>query len=514
MRKSFISGVVILAAAGLVARLFGFFSRIYLSNLAGAEGIGLYELVLPVYTAVVLTITSGIIIAVSKMVAEQNARRNRFETGRITMCALALVTAAGALVSLFIFANAGVISKYVLGDARTRNALLVLAVCLPAVVAGAALKGYFYGMQLVMPAAFSQVAEQAVKLSVLIALSKGVAESGAEYACSIATLAALLGEMANLAVLSVVFAIRQKRISRERGVGKPQRKRKIIACLLKSAVPVSANRLVVSTLSAAELILIPVMLAAGGLDGKSSMEMFGRLTGMAMPLIMFPSLVTNSLATSLVPAISESVTLRNRKSVGYQVSKAIQATFILGIFFSSLFLCYPDDIGSLIYRRESIGDLLFMLSFSCAFVYLQQTMAGIMNGLGKQGVLLVNTVIGLSMRIGAIYFLVPVMGVKGYIIGFIISLVVAEILNLSAIHKITGMVFDLRNWLIKPGLVGFVVVITGKCIRWLFDMFHVGAPLATLLSLSASAMTAAFLMVTAGVLKPQEILRTAGLKKG
>jgi stage V sporulation protein B len=514
VRKSFISGVVILMAAGLVARLFGFFSRIYLSNLTGAEGIGLYELVLPVYTAVVLTITSGIIIAVSKMVAEQNARGNRAEPGRITMCALTIVAAAGIVVSLFIFINADAISNSVLGDVRTRNALLILAACLPAVVAAAALKGYFYGMQLVMPTAFSQIAEQAVKIGVLIALSKGITVSGAEYACSIATLAALLGEMANLAVLLFVFAIRQKRISRESRIRKPQRKRKIVACLLKSAVPVSANRLVVSTLSAAEFILIPVMLVAGGMDNKSSMEVFGRLTGMAMPLVMFPSLVTNSLATSLVPAISESVTLKNRRSVGFQVSKSIQATFILGIFFSSLYLCYPDDIGSLIYRRENIGDLLFMLSFSCVFVYLQQTMAGIMNGLGKQGILLRNTVIGSVLRIGAVYFLVPALGIKGYITGFTISLIVAEILNLSAIHKITGMVFDLRNWLIKPGIVGLAVVLTGKCIRRFFSLFHLAAPVVTLLSLSASTLTAAFLMVTAGVLKPQEILKTVGLKKG
>lgn len=513
MRKSFISGAVTLMAAGLIARLFGFVFRIYLSNLIGAEGIGLYELVLPVYTAVVLTITSGITIAVSKMVAEQNARRNRAGPGRITICAVALVAAAGAVISLFIFINAGSISNFVLGDARTRNALLILAACLPAVVASAALKGYFYGMQLVTPTAFSQVAEQAVKISVLIALSNGIAVSGAEYACSVATLAAVLGEMANLVVLSLVFSLKQKRISRERYIEKPPRKRKIIADLLKSAVPVSANRLVISTLSATEYILIPVMLAIGGLDDKSSMEVFGRLTGMAMPLILFPSLVTNSLATTLVPAISKSVTLKNRKTVAYQVSKSIQATFILGIVFSSLFLCYPDDIGSLIYKRENIGDLIFMLSFSCVFVYLQQTMAGVMNGLGKQGVLLRNTVIGSALRIGAVYFLIPVFGIKGYIAGFIISLVVTEILNLSAIHRITGMVFDLRNWFIKPGLVGFAVVLTGKYIRRFFDIFHVGTHMATLMSLAVSALTAALLMVTAGILKPQEILKTAGLKK-
>ena len=117
-------------------------------------------------------------------------------------------------------------------------------------------------------------------------------------------------------------------------------------------MPISANRLVISSLAAAEYILIPVMLAYGGLDEKSSMEVFGRLTGMALPLVMFPSIVTNSIATTLVPALSESVALKRYRVLNHRISKSIQATFILGVIFSSLFICFSEEIGSLVYRSE------------------------------------------------------------------------------------------------------------------------------------------------------------------
>lgn len=513
LRKSFMSGAVILMAAGLVARLFGFVYRIYLSNLIGAEGMGLYQLIVPVYTAVVLTITAGITIAVSRMVAEQKARNNTANPGRITACALGVVVAAGTAVSVFMLLYEDFISSGVLGDERTHDALLVLVPCLPAVVAAAALKGYFYGIQQVAPTAISQVVEQMVKFGVLMLCSPGIAEKGPEYACAVATLSAAIGEIANLLVLMAVFAVRKRR-SRKNGLtGKPMRKRRIIIDLLKAAVPVSANRLVISTLSAAELIMIPAMLAAGGLDERSSMEAFGRLSGMALPLIMFPSLVTNSLATTLVPAISESVSLKKFRAVNYQISKSIQATFILGTIFSAIFICYPDEIGALVYRRERIGDLLFMLSFSCVFVYLQQTLTGVLNGLGKQGVLLRNTIIGSILRIAAVYFLIPAFGIRSYIFSFTISLIVTESLNLTAINKITGLVFDLREWLLKPGLIGAVMVMIGKCIHYFFGIFNTGASMTTLLSLMTNVLVSIFLMIITGVLKPDELLKMSGLKK-
>jgi stage V sporulation protein B len=283
--------------------------------------------------------------------------------------------------------------------------------------------------------------------------------------------------------------------------------------LLKAAVPVSANRLVMSALAAAEFIMIPVMLASGGLDEKSSMEVFGRLTGMALPLIMFPSIVTNSIATTLVPAISESVALKKYKALNYQISKSIQITFIVGIIFSSIFFCFPNEIGALLYRREKIGDLLFMLSFSCVFIYLQQTLTGVLNGLGKQGVLLRNTIIGSVLRIAVVCVLIPVFGIRIYILGLSVSLILTECLNLMTINRITGLVFDLRGWILKPGLVGVITVLSARYVYHFLKLFRFGTAVTTFLAVGVNMLISVSLMVITGVISLVEIKSLAGLKK-
>ncbi len=571
MKKSFASGAVILTAAGLAARMLGFVYRVYLSNLIGAEGIGLYELVIPVYTAVVLTVTSGITIAVSKMVAERNARSDPAGSGRVTVCAIWLAVGAGLLVSVVISLNAGSFAVKILGDERTLGALQVLVPCLPAVVAASALKGYFYGMQQVVPTAVSQVAEQAVKFLVLMLAAEAILEKGAGYACTIAVFATAAGEMSNMLILLGVFRIRARRMAGHsmrgrsachgaggqsfsdatggrsfgRGPGRwlPVRRaggqssskevrltrpgmREAASCrrikgtpsrlaimkvLLRVAVPISANRMIISTLAAAEYILIPVMLAYGGMNEKSSMEVFGRLTGMALPLVMFPSIVTNSIATTLVPALSESAALKRYRTLNRQISRSIQATFIIGIVFASLLICFSEEIGSLVYRQERIGDLLFMLSFGCVFIYLQQTLTGVLNGLGKQGILLRNTVIGSVIRIAVICVLLPVFGIRAYIIGLTASLLLTECLDLIEINKMTGLVIDLREWLVKPGLAGFLMVSSGRYIYHFFEMFHLGDILTTLLSVAVNVMFSGVLLMAAGLLDVCEALSMVGI---
>ncbi len=512
MRKSFVGGAVILMIAGLVARIFGFLYRIYLSNLTGAEGMGLYELVVPVYTAVVLTITSGITIAVSKMAAEQNARMDTVNPRRITVCALVLTAAAGMLVSVFISLNSGFLSTRILGDSRTHDALVALVPCLPAVVAAAALKGYFYGIQQVIPTAFSQIAEQTVKIVILIAAAGWILEGGPEYACTVAVFSAAAGEIINMLILMLVFTLRKKSGDREKRKFKVMGRVFILKVLLKSAVPVSANRLVMSALAAAEFIMIPTMLASGGLDEKSSMEVFGRLTGMALPLIMFPSIVTNSIATTLVPALSESVALKKYKALNYQISKSIQITFIVGVVFSSMFFCFSNEIGALLYRKEKIGDLLFLLSFCGVFIYLQQTLTGVLNGLGKQGILLRNTIIGSVLRIAVVCVLIPIFGIRIYILGLCVSLILTECLNLVTINRATGLVFDLRGWILRPGLVGIITIFSARYVYHFFDIFRLGTAITTLLALGANVLISASLMVITGVISIAEVKSLAGLK--
>lgn len=511
--KSFVSGAIVLMIAGFVVRILGFLYRIYLSNLIGAEGMGLFQLIMPLYTLIILTLTAGVSIAVSKMVAEEQAQRRYINPARITANAAGLVICCGLFVSLLLYFNAGLVSNVLLKDSRTYHSLVLLAACIPLIAASSALKGYFYGMQQVMPTAVSQIVEQAVKIGVIMALAGYFATGGLEAACTIAVAGTILGELSNLAVLALVYNYRRRHERDKISSTGFTRRLRIIKQLVKTAVPVSANRFVISVMSAVEYLLIPAMLVAGGMDYTGSMETYGRLSGMALPLIFFPSLVTTSLATTLVPAISEAVSLRNFRTVNYRISKSIQVTFILGMVFTAIFMTYPNEIGNLIYRKEKIGDLIYALSFSCVFIYLQQTLMGVLNGLGRQGALLRNTVIGSAIRIGFVLFMLPVYGIKSYIWGLVVSFLTAATLNLLTINRLTGLVMDIRNWALKPGIVCLIMIFTGKYILSFFDMIVDSGIMKLLLTLTVNVTAALLLMVMAGVLDRDEVLKLAGLKK-
>lgn len=512
-KKSFVSGAIILMIAGFIVKIFGFVYRIYLSNLIGSEGMGLFQLISPVYSLIILTLTSGVSIAVSKMVAEELAKNNLINIRRITYCAFVISLVAGLFISGGIFFFIDFFSREVLKDARTYISLLILVPCIPVIAASSALKGYFYGIQQVTPTAISQIFEQVVKISVVMLLASRMMGKGLEYACAMATLGMALGEIANLSLLILIYKFKKHKFYKNVSRKGLMRKRNIIKEIVRTAFPVSVNRFITSVMGAFELILIPRRLLEGGLNYSASMMEYGKLTGMAMPLISFPCIVTSSLAITLVPAISEALSTKQYRSVNYRISKSIQFTFILGFIFTSIFLAFPHEIGGILYRREKVGGLLFMLAFTCVFTYLQQTLLGVLNGMGKQAVSLRNSVIGSAIRIGFVYFAIPVYGILGYIVGIIISSGFVCVLNLATVINTTGMTIDFRNWLIKPGVVCAVLFFISKYIYSFFSIFTTNFVLNTVFAVAADVCIGLMLMAEIGVLNKDEMKRLYKTKR-
>ncbi|HHW49357.1 MAG TPA: stage V sporulation protein B [Clostridiaceae bacterium] len=513
VKRSFVSGALILAAAGFVVRILGFIYRIYLSNLIGAEGMGLFQLISPVYSLVILTLTSGVSIAVSRMVAGEFAKGHYVNLRRITSCAAVMVLTAGIIVSLFILLEIDFITGVILKDKRTYYSMLLLIPGVPVIAAASALKGYFYGIQNVTPTAFSQITEQIVRIGIVMLLARYSVGLGLEYACALATVGMALGEISNLSVLFFIYKFKKGKMFS--GITKRgfMRKREIVKNILKISVPVSSNRFIMSVMAAVEFILIPRMLEAGGLDYQESIELYGRLTGMAAPLIFFPSLVTSSLATTLVPAISEAMSLKNYRSANYRISKSMQITFILGFVFSAIFMSYPDEIGNILYKNQNVGWIIHLYSFTCVFIYLQQTMLGILNGLGKQGISLRNSMIGYLIRIGFVYFCVPVFGIKGYIWGVIISSACVCILDLITIMKVIGMYLDVRNWIVKPGFIGVALLICSKYVYSFFTIFSSNPKIIIVLTIGANLFIAALIAAATGLLPREDIIRLFNFRK-
>jgi stage V sporulation protein B len=228
--------------------------------------------------------------------------------------------------------------------------------------------------------------------------------------------------------------------------------------VLGIAIPVSANRFVTNLMGTIETVMIPGRLQAGGLSVRDSMAAFGRFSGMSMPLISFPAILTSALSTTLVPAIAEAVARGDLRRVNHRIDKSIRYTMAIGILFSAFFLAFPHTIGELAYRGENVGGSLQMLAFCCIFMYLSQTLHGILNGLGRQNILFRNSLAGYAIRILTVWFLVPLRGMEAYAVSITVSLGITCLLNLRRVAQDTGLVFNVRDWLIKPLPAGIAVI--------------------------------------------------------
>lgn len=512
VKKSFISGALILVLTGFITKIFGFIYRIYLSNVIGAEGMGLFQLIYPIYSLIILTLTAGISIAVSKMTAAELAKGRLINIRRITKYALVIVVSAAIFVSFFVFLNVNYIANSILKDWRTYYSLLILVPCIPIIAFGSAIRGYFYGIQEIVPTAISQIVEQIVRIGFVVIVTSMLVGVDLEYSCAIITLGTALGEIANLLVLLIVYKYKKVKIDKISKTDKLPRFN-IVKEIIFTAIPISFNRFITSIMTAIETILIPMMLVVSGMTHQQSMSMLGKMTAMAMPVLFFPAIVTSSLAITLVPAISEAISLGKLKLANYRISKSIELTAALGFIFAAIFLCYSNEISGMIYKRENVGDLLYSLAITCIFIYLQQTLLGILNGLGKQTISLINSIAGYVIRIAFIYIFMPRYGIWGYIWGVTVSSVITCILNLFSVMKSTNMKLDIKNWILKPGIIGVVIFLCGKYIYSFATIFNLRSSYTTLTAVILELIIALQLMILVGILDKDEIIKLFSLKK-
>lgn len=502
---------IILTIAGFIVKSIGFIYRIYIANSIGAEGMGLYQLVLPVYNLVLLGLTAGVGIAVARLVAEETARGNHKNANRIALVSGAAIFTAAAVVVVVLYINLDFVVNVLIGDIRTKSAMLWILPAIPFIAAITALKGYFYGKQEVMPNAVSQVAEQIAKLIAVFAIADLFAQGDMERKCLFAAIGMIIGEIANVLVVYLVFQFRKTRRTANAS-GQLLRKRDIGRSVVQISLPITANRLILSLLGTVEFLWIPQRLALYGLTNAEALAEYGKLTGMAAPVITFPSMLTAALATALVPAIAEAAALKRMNGANRQISRSIRVTLVLGFLFTSLFIAFGRDIADLIYPRQNVGQMIFLLSFTGVFFHLQQTLLGVLNGLGKEKDTLKHSMITSVLRLGFVWFGIPVFGMNAYIISLVATNLVGSMLNLRTTIKTTGMSIELGDWLLKPLIAAISGVISAPVIKMLAEAAIPQPTVALLVSGAATGGLMTIILFLLGVFELKDILQMLPLK--
>lgn len=455
--SSFVRNAAILTVAGFITRILGFVFRIILSNIIGAHGMGLFQLALPVYFIAASFLASGIPIAVSRLVAEQKAKGRYKSLPMIVWVSMAIAVSTSIIISAILFIYAKPIAANILHSPAVYYPMMVYIPALFITASSGVIRGFFQGIQNIVPQAMAQIVEQVTRMALVLSLIGYAVGISIEYASSIAVLGMVIGDVAGFITLMYFYSRTLRRYQVNTSLkNKTHRSLEnpfhIGQTIISVALPISSGRALTTLLESMDSVLIPQRLQIAGYTVEQSLTVFGQLTGMAMPLLWFPSTITMSLSVTLLPAIAEAQSLNKKEVIKYRASEAIKLTMLISFAITTILLFMPYQIGQALYHSYETGRFLLHLSLLCIFLYVEGILASVLNGLGKQNITVANSVMCSLLRIAGTYVLVAVPGIEinGYILSLMVTVLLNTILNYAAVYRFTSISFDALNWVIKP----------------------------------------------------------------
>lgn len=475
-KRRFILNGAVLALSGILLRTVAVSFNAYISDRIGAEGMGLFSLVMSVYGLAVTLAASGVNLASVRMTAEAIADgADRGEIRAIMRRTVAYGGAFGVLSMAVVFLSAAPVGRILLADERCVSSLRVMAFGMPMISMSAAVAGYFAGVGRAYKNALIAAVEQIVRIALVIAGIVLLADRGVEWACFALVAGQTAAEGGSLLTSYIAYVIDRRKIGQRNDAPriecfgrKPARHKSILARIFAIAMPVALGSYVRQGFTTAEHIAIPWGLRKNGAGGTSALERYGTLHGMALPLVLYPSAVIGAFAGLLVPELAGIAKSGDRSEVRRTAYSAVQMAIAFSVGVAGVFSFYGYELGRAVYASGEAGRYIRMLAPLVPMMFLDTTVDSVLKGLDEQIYTMKVNIIDAAICLVFVLILVPRMGIMGYIVVIYVSEAVNAALSIDRMQQVTGIRVRARM-LIVPGVLAFA----SHCAVRLFDTFLV-----------------------------------------
>ncbi len=521
-KKSFVRGAAVLAVAGLLVKFIGAVYRIPLNNIVGVEGMRYYDIVYRYYTWLLVISSAGLPTAISKLVSERvtlgdyRGARAVFKTA----FRLLLIIGAGTTLIMFVGADALAAISYP-ADATAEIAkqalsFRALAPALLFVSLMCAYRGYLQGMQRMTGTAMSQVMEQLGKLAVGFTLAFKLLEKGPEYAAMGALIGVSASELLALIVIWI-FYMRRKSDLRAQAARSPRSKTQhtfgsISRQIFAIAVPVTIGASIMPLAGIVDSALIIRVLKGIGYSVDAAGEAYSLLYSYVTPIINMPAVLTSALAMSLVPAISAFMAQKDYKHVRHAARTGMKLALIIGTPCAVGLFVLAEPILGMLFTTLSPTQLTLaagLLQTACVgvvFLSLVQTLTGVIQGLGKPNVPVVNLLFGGLLKVVTLLVLMhrPEINIQGAAVSTVVCYAVAGILDVIYLVRKADLKLNLFDVFGKPILSS---VLMGVLVSVLFRLLqgHASHAVATLVSVGAGVALYVAAAVVLRMFSPEDL---------
>lgn len=433
-RVIFLRNAAVLTATSLLLRFVGMIFRVWLAAAVGAEGMGLYQQIFSLYMLVSVFASSGVGLAVTRLVSEELTVGKRRGVDMIVMRSMGVTLFAAAVTSVILYSGAESISVYIMSDKRAAISLKIMCASLPFMGVSAVLKGYFFSRKKTLPGSSSQILEQAVRIVFILTAFRG-GGTGVEDGCAAVLFGDALAEASSALYLVVCYIYDRKKT--ENLAGREGPPYKITRELLRIVTPIAGGRYLNTALRTAENILVPACLAKSGMMRDAALSSFGMIKGMALPLLFFPAGLLSSVTSLLVPEMSEAAAAGHKGRIRYAAERSVTLTLLFGIPFAVIFFFAAEPLSTLIYKESGVGGMVKALAPLVPLMYLDSVSDALLKSLDKQTVTFRHTLLDSLGRLAAIFAFLPPFGMTGFIVIMYASNLFTSLLNMTTLLRAT-----------------------------------------------------------------------------
>ena len=513
-KDNFLKGAAVLAIAGILVKIIGAFYRIPLGNIMPEEGMGYYQVGYQLYVLLVAVSTSGFPTATSKIIAEKRAYGDYGGAHKIFKVSFIGFLMAGVISSLIVLVGAKPILNF-MENPNSYYALIALVPALLFVPIMSAFRGYFQGMQNMVPTALSQLVEQVFRAGTAITLAYLLLNVGTPEAAGGASFGASAGAIAGTIIMVLIYFKNRKKIMVEvdssRGF-EEESVSKIIKSILYIAIPITIGASIVPIINAVDATLVTRILQQLGYSEKIAAGKFAQISAYAQTLINFPQVLSVAMAMSLVPSIADAYSRKDKESIRNTTNSGIRTTLLIALPAAvGLFILAKPIIGLIYYSKSDAvimetGQILSILAISLVFLTLVQSLTAILQGIGKPMIPVKNLAIGAIAKIILTYTLVNIRGieVKGAAISTVVTYLIAAGLNLWAVKKHTNVEIKFVDTILKPIIAAAIMGVVVK-LAFVYGDNLLGEKLATIVSIGLGAAVYGVSLLAIGAVTTEDL---------
>lgn len=515
-RSSFVLSAIILTLGGFFAKAIGALYKIPLTNILGSNGMGVYYLVFPIYSLVIAFCSSGISVALSTEVAKCRKIHHRFNEQKLLRVALVFTFIISLILSLAIVFLSSTLAE-IQGNMNAKLGYIAIS---PAIILSsliATIRGYFQGIENMVPTTVSMIIEQIVKLSVGLVLAHKLCVYGLEYAVLGAILGVTISEIVALIIIVINFITYKGQLyynyrnkffksKRKKNISKTLKKKELLkvnkncknslfianaqnirystrsalAKLLAIAIPCTLSNILIPISTMLDSFMIINLMVKSGYSLAISTSLYGLWGGVIQALISLPTIIVSAIATSLVPALSGIVARNDTSEIKNKIAFYIKLTLVLSLIMFVIFYVFAEDMLKFLYGdglSNSVIDemyyavkMLKISSISIVYYAFLQTFTAILQTIGKSAIPFYSLLFGLCIRTLLIICMVSNISINilGVVISNIIYLSIADIILAISIAKKIRFEYKLYNHLLKPTLISIVILLVCQIIKFAF----------------------------------------------